>query len=346
MPKYHSKFLSNFPVNKNPSPTWTIEKFRDTYIRPIGTINSEDLAYSSYPGMPEDKVREIFYSVDKNRKSDSALSYFYDDNDGINKRLKSPVHKHITEYEIVDPNYENAHSSRITPKNPGRWWDDAPRPMITSNYDGGFSKPRSYISMYESNLTPQVDKLLRSTGLDGTEIVKQHELGHALDDILKNNSLLLSRYNNLYGRSYKTWLERLKYMPDVHFDKPPESLNGISSFARALRAKAFNEGKDYLPNSKYQRNELQRVLNMNKDEFEAWFGKYKQYFKNPDAALRFRDNFRRIKRFNPETKDKSNTNSRSYEQTVLDLLPFIAQNSSSNKAFKYANFKKFKSFCT
>lgn len=37
---------------------------------------------------------------------------------------------------------------------------------------------------------------------------------------------------------------------------------------------------------------------------------------------------------------------KSYEDAILNMLPYVAKNNQANRGLKYANFKKFKSFCT
>lgn len=155
------------------------------------------------------------------------------------------------------------------------------------------------------------------------------------------------------GLQYKSWLQR-NLLGGSHLDNPHEALNGISSLARGLRAKAYAEGKDYSPSSQYQRDEFKRIINMDDDQFGSWFGQNKHYFKNPDPILRFRDNFRTIKAKNPKTtnlnaldkfqnlfrSEKNKKPEKSYEDAILNMLPYVAKNNRSNKSFNYANFKK------
>lgn len=47
------QILNDLIHSKPDAPTRTIQLFEGTPIRPIRSINSEDLAYSSYPGVPK-----------------------------------------------------------------------------------------------------------------------------------------------------------------------------------------------------------------------------------------------------------------------------------------------------
>lgn len=301
------QILNDF-LNPVPSPELGIQYIRGTPIRPIRSINSEDLAYSSYPGVPKNIVRNIFSEVDKNRLPPGNAGYtnYFSRNPGINDRLKDRNYNEVIEYEHLDPNWRNAYSTRLPDPKISSLWLKPDKPSITSGYDGGYTKPRDFMSRYTGNHSPRMDKQLLSTGLQGKELVRQHELGHALDDILNNSEAIYSTNldQDLYGMQYKPWGYR-KLLGESHFDNSAEALNGISSLARGLRAKAYAEGKDYSPSSQYQKNEFKRILNMDEDQFDQWFGQNKHYFTNPDPILRFRNNFRTIKTLNPKTTNLS-----------------------------------------
>ena len=356
------QILNDF-INYEPdAPTRTIQLLMGTPIRPIRSINSEDLAYSSYPGVPKNIVRNIFSEVDKNRlPKNSGYRNSFSQKPGIGERLKDRKYNEVIGYEHLDPNFQNAYYTRLPYNKTAVPLLNVDRPSITSGYDGGYTKPRDFMSNYTGNHSPRMDKQLLSTGLQGKELVRQHELGHALDDILNNSEAIYSTNldQDLYGMQYKPWGYR-KLMGESHFDNSAEALNGISSLARGLRAKAYAEGKDYSPSSQYQKDEFKRVLNMDEDQFDQWFGQNKHYFTNPDPILRFRNNFRTIKALNPKTtnlstwdkiknlfkSEKNKKPEKSYEDAILNTLPYVAKNNQANRDLKYANFKKFKSFCT
>lgn len=324
-------------------------------IRPIRSINSEDLAYSSYPGVPKNIVRNIFSEVDKNRLSkNSGSRNYFSQKPGIGERLKDRKYNEVIEYEYLKPNFQNAYYTRLPYHKRVNPAFNEYKLSITSGYDGGYSKPRDFIYRFLNNYSPRTDKQLLSTGKQGKDLIRQHELGHALDDILNNsNAIYYTDLDiDLDGRWYRPWI--LSHLGEPHFDNPTEALNGISSLARGLRAKAYAEGKDYSPSSQYQRDEFKRIINMGEYKFNKWFDQNKHYFTNPDPILRFRNNFRTIKALNPKTTDlsiwekiknlfKSEKNKKpekSYEDTILNTLPYVAKNNRSNKSFNYANFKK------
>lgn len=332
-------------------------------ITPIRSINSEDLAYSLYPGVPKNIVRNIFSEVDKNRlpPKNSGYTNSFSRNPGIGERLKDINHKEVIEYEPWNPNFQNALYTRLPHNKTSIPLLNVDKPSIVAGYDGGYSKPRHTIERENNNYPLFVDKQLMRTGIPGRELVRQHELGHAVDEILNNKEAIYSTGldEDLDGLQYKPWISRA-LLNDSHLDNPREALNGISSLARGLRAKAYAEGKDYSPSSQYQRDEFKRIINMNDDQFGSWFNQNKHYFKNPDPILRFRANFRDIKADNPNTTNlnvldkfqnlfrskKNKKPEKSYEDAILNTLPYVAKNNQANRGLKYANFKKFKSFCT
>lgn len=356
------QILNDF-INYEPdAPTRNMQYFMGYPIRPIISINSEDLAYSSYPGVPKNIVRNIFSEVDKNRLSkNSKYRDTFSQESEINERLKDRNHNEVIEYEHLDPNIRTAYYTRLSHNTTSVPLLNVDKPSIISGYDGGYSKPRDFIYRFLNNYSPRIDKQLISTGIQGKELIKRHELGHALDDILNNSEAIYSTNldQDLHGMQYKPWGYR-KLLGESHFDNSAEALNGISSLARGLRAKAYAEGKDYSPSSQYQRDEFKRIINMGEYKFNKWFDQNKHYFTNPDPILRFRDNFRTIKALNPKTTDlsiwekiknlfKSEKNKKpekSYEDAILNTLPYVAKNNQANRNLKYANFKKFKSFCT
>lgn len=261
----------------------------------------------------------------------------------------------------MNPNFQNAFYTKAPYNKTAIPWFNVDKPSIVIGYDGGYSKPRYTIEREKNNYPLFVDKQLMRTGIPGKELITQYELGHALDDILNNEKAIYSTdlASDLDGLQYKSWLQR-NLLGGSHLDNPSEALNGISSLARGLRAKAYAEGKDYSPSSQYQRDEFKRIINMDDDQFGSWFGQNKHYFKNPDPILRFRDNFRTIKANNPKTtnlnaldkfqnlfrSEKNKKPEKSYEDAILNMLPYVAKNNQANRGLKYANFKKFKSFCT
>lgn len=254
--------------------------------------------------MPKNIVRNIFSEVDKNRlpPKNSGYTNSFSRNPGIGERLKDINHNEVIEYEALNPNFQNAFYTRLPYNKTSIPLFSVDKPSITSGYDGGYSEPRSDTYREMSNYSSSVDDQLRRTGIPGKELTKQHELGHALDNILNNDKVMYSKGldQDLNGLQYKSWIDRALQF-DSHLDKPIEALNGISSLARGLRAKAYAEGKDYSPSSQYQRDEFKRIINMDDDQFGSWFDQNKHYFKNPDPILRFRDNFRTIKAKNPKT---------------------------------------------
>lgn len=357
------QILNDF-VNYEPdAPTRGTQLIAGVPIRPIRSINSEDLAYSSYPGVPKNIVRNIFSEVDKNRlpPKNSGYTNSFSRNPGIGERLKDRNYNEVIEYESLNPNFQNALYTKLPHNKTAIPLLNVDKPSIVAGYDGDYSKPRHPIERENNNYSLFVDDQLRRTGIPGKELITQHELGHASDEILNNKKAIYSTGldQDLDGLQYKSWINRA-LLNDSHLDNPHEALNGISSLARGLRAKAYAEGKDYSPSSQYQRDEFKRIINMDDDQFGSWFGQNKHYFKNPDPILRFRDNFRTIKAKNPKTtnlnaldkflnlfrSEKNKKPEKSYEDAILNTLPYVAKNNQANRDLKYANFKKFKSFCT
>lgn len=313
--------------------------------------------------MPKNIVRNIFSEVDKNRlpPKNSGYTNSFSRNPGIGERLKDRNYNEVIEYEPWDPNFQNAFYTKLPYNKTAIPFLTVDKPSIVAGYDGGYSKPRHPRERERNNYPLFVDKQLMRTGIQGKELIRQHELGHALDEILNNKEAIYSTGldQDLDGLQYKPWITR-ELLNDSHLDNPREALNGISSLARGLRAKAYAEGKDYSPSSQYQRDEFKRIINMDDDQFGSWFDQNKHYFKNPDPILRFRDNFRTIKANNPKTtnlnaldkfqnlfrSEKNKKPEKSYEATILNMLPYVAKNNQANRDLKYANFKKFKSFCT
>lgn len=359
------QILNDFVHSEPDAPTRNIQLLDGVPIRPTRSINSEDLAYSSYPGVPKNIVRNIFSEVDKNRlpPKNSGDTNSFSRNPGIGERLKDRNYNEVIEYESLNPNFQNAFYTKSPYNKTTIPLFSVDKPSIVIGYDGGYSKPRHNMERERNNYSLFVDEQLRRTGIPGKELITQHELGHALDEILNNEKAIYSTdlASDLDGMQYRPYMERLITGRDrTHFDNPGEALNGISSLARGLRAKAYAEGKDYSPSSQYQRDEFKRIINMDDDQFGSWFGQNKHYFKNPDPILRFRDNFRTIKAKNPKTtnlnaldkflnlfrSEKNKKPEKSYEDAILNILPYVAKNNQANRGLKYANFKKFKSFCT
>lgn len=357
------QILNDFIHSEPDAPTRNIQLLDGVPIRSIRSINSEDLAYSSYPGVPKNILRNIFSEVDKNRlqPKNSGYTNSFSWNPGIGERLKDRNYNEVIEYESLNPNFQNAFYTKAPYNKTAIPWFNVDKPSIVIGYDGGYSKPRHPRERERNNYPLFVDKQLMRTGIQGKELIMQHKLGHALDNILNNDKFMYSTGldSDLNGLQYKSWIDRALQF-DSHLDKPIEALNGISSLARGLRAKAYAEGKDYSPSSQYQRDEFKRIINMDDDQFGSWFGQNKHYFKNPDPILRFRDNFRTIKANNPKTtnlnaldkfqnlfrSEKNKKPEKSYEDAILNMLPYVAKNNQANRGLKYANFKKFKSFCT
>ena len=141
-------------------------------MNPTRSINSEDLAYSSYPGVPKNIVRNIFSEVDKNRLSLKNLGYpnSFSRNPGIGERLRDINHKEVIEYEPWNPNFQNALYTRLPHNKTSIPLLNVDKPSIVAGYDGGYSKPRHDIERENNNYSLFVDEQLRRTGIPGKEL--------------------------------------------------------------------------------------------------------------------------------------------------------------------------------